>query len=109
MSVPARKATPSAIDAVVRTRSTLCATMPRRVATNMVAGPQALHVVENGVGRGLGDLGVALAAGGAGRALGHLVDDLAVGEEEHAVRVAGGDRIVRDHDNGLTEVLDGLA
>ena len=38
---------------------------------------------------------------------GHLVDDLAVGEEQHPVCVAGRDRVVGHHDHGLAELLDG--
>ena len=49
-SVPARNATPSAIEAVVRTRRSLCASIPRRVAVNMASGSQVLHVVEDLVG-----------------------------------------------------------
>ena len=51
----------------------------------------------------------------------HLVDDavrpsglrssstIPVGEEDDAVRVAGGDRVVGDHHDRLAEVVDGLA
>ena len=52
-----------------------------------------LHVVEHGVG---------------GR-LEHLVDDVAVGQEQDPVGVAGGGRVVGDHDDGLAEFLDRLA
>ena len=50
--------------------------------------PEALHAVEHAVGRRRE----------------HLVDDLAIGEEDHPVGVAGGDRIVRDHHDRLAEV-----
>ena len=39
----------------------------------------------------------------------HLVDDAAVGEEHDPVGVAGGDRVVGDHDDRLAELVDGLA
>lgn len=52
-----------------------------------------LHEVENGVGRRLE----------------HLVDDVPVGQEQDPVGVAGGGRVVGDHDDRLAELLDGLA
>src|SRR5690349_20937936 len=91
MSVPDSRATPSAIEAAVRSRRTLCASMLRRVVVNISAS-QVLHVVEDVLG------------GGAV----HLVDDAAVGEEQDPVRVARGRGVVGDHDDGLVEVVDGL-
>ena len=40
---------------------------------------------------------------------GHRVDDATVGEEQHAVGVGGGDRVVGDHHDGLGEAVDGVA
>src|SRR5690349_21310340 len=89
-SVPARNATPSAIEAVVRARRTLCANIARTVAVNMSVVSQLLHVVQDGVG---------------GRVV-HLVAHAAVGEEEDAVGVAGRIRVMGDHHDGLTELGD---
>ena len=51
ISVPDRRATPRAMDAVVRSRRSLCATMLRKVAVNMSV-PQVLHEVEDVLGGG---------------------------------------------------------
>ena len=55
--------------------------------------PRDLHAVEHGIGRGVGE----------------LVDDAAVGEEHRPVGVGRGDRVVRDHHDGLAELADGRA
>ena len=44
-----------------------------------------------------------------GRRLAELVDDLAVGEEDHAVGVRGGDRVVGDHHDRLLVLVDAAA
>ena len=53
---------------------------------------ESTHVVEHGIG---------------GR-IGQLVGDATIGEEDHAVGVAGGDRVVGDHDDGLAELANGV-
>ena len=64
----------------------------RRCAQHGVHAPRCLHVVEDRVGGGSV----------------HLVDDVAVGEEQHAVGVGGRGRVVGDHDDGLAELTDRL-
>src|SRR5690606_34427728 len=54
---------------------------------------QHLQAIQDGVGGGVGE----------------FVDDLAVGEEDDAVGVGGGDGVVGDHDDGLAEGLDAVA
>src|SRR5215203_3979921 len=51
------------------------------------------HVVDHGIGCGVEE----------------LVGDAAIGEEDDAVRVAGGHGIVGDHHDRLTELADGVA
>src|SRR6478752_10341834 len=104
INVPATNATPRTIaNALIPIRS-LWAKRLFRVARstsghrvcdgNRADGPalmlriEALHPVEDPIG---------------GR-LGHLVHDLPVGQEQHAVRVSGGGRVVGDHHDGLAEL-----
>ena len=89
MSVPARNATPSAIDAVVRTRRSLCATIPRRVA------------VEHGVR----PPGASCSRGRRRRSGARISSTMwPSARKMHPVGVAGRDRVVGDHDDGLAEL-----
>src|SRR5581483_11264138 len=92
-NVPATKATPRTIEIDVSSRRNLCASRPLRVTSHMAASvSEFLHAVEDLVWRGAG----------------HLVDDLTVDEEDDTLGPAGAERIVGDHDDGLTELLDGV-
>src|SRR4051794_9315025 len=87
--VPARNATPRKTAKNVPMSRRLCAHSAAKVSLTMTSPllPERLHPVEHPLrGRGL-----------------HPVDDPAVGEEDHLVGVAGGDRVVRDHDDRLAE------
>ena len=55
--------------------------------------PERFHAVEHGLGSGIRE----------------LVDDAAVGQEPGVVGVAGGDRVVGDHDHCLAQLVDRLA
>ena len=44
-----------------------------------------------------------------GVGIGQLVGDATIGEEDHAVRVAGRDRVVGHHDDRLAELAHGMA
>src|SRR5436305_5017757 len=90
--VPETNATPSMTATPVRRNLILRARMPLMVTRHIVLLSEAFHAVEDGL---------------RGRVR-HLVHDPSVIEEHRAVRVAGRDRIVRDHDDGLAEVLDRL-
>src|SRR3954451_21090893 len=97
ISEPARNATPSAIDAVVRMTRSLCASIPRMVAVNMAVsspGASCSRRPSRPSGR--------TSRRRCGRRVGHLVDDVAVGEEQHAVGIRRRDWVVRHHDDGLT-------
>src|ERR1700712_3534003 len=86
MNVPETKATPSTIDMAVRASLSLCPNTFRVAAFSISRSPtlrvEALHALQDHV-RGWA---------------GHLVDDLAVGEEEHAVGVRRRARVVGDDD-----------
>ncbi len=83
------KAIPSTMATAVRLNRSLWASSPRSVTLSTPSGAEVLHDVEDPV---------------RGRRA-HLVDGLAVGDEDHAVCVGGGQGIVGDHDDGLHEVL----
>src|SRR3954454_6375890 len=91
--VPAISVTPSATASAVRISRSFRANSPRR-ATLRMGSADRLHEIQDVLG------GVRLSA---------VVDDLAVGEHEQAVGVGGGRRVVRDHDDGLAELVDGAA
>src|SRR3954467_3329898 len=92
-SVPQMNATPRMIATPVSTKRTLWERIPLTVTFHMGLFPQALHPVEHAISRWLV----------------HLVDDLPVGEEHDPVRVAGRDRVVRDHDDRLVQVRHRVA
>src|SRR6478672_9678483 len=92
-NVPDTNATPNITATPVSRERTFLAQIPLSVTLHMWLGAQALHLVEHGIG--VGDE--------------QLVDDRAVGEEHHPVGVPRGDGVVRDHDDRLTQVVDGLA
>ena len=71
-NVPATKPTPRTIESAVSASRSLRASRLLRVARSMRSALQRLEPVEDAVGRRLP----------------HLVDDVAVGEEDHAIRVA---------------------
>src|SRR6478735_2864470 len=89
-NVPDTNATPSMTAMPVSRKRTFLLQMPLSVTFHMGSGAQALHLVEHRVGR---------------RCV-QLVDDGAVGQEHDAVGVARRDRVVRDHDDGLAELVD---
>src|ERR671910_3305337 len=91
-SVPAMNATPSMTAKPVVNRRTLCARR-LRIAVLTMSIPESLHAVEHALGRGIE----------------HLVDDPAVGEEHHPVGVTGRPGVMGHHDDGLGEVVHGLA
>src|ERR1700710_1973653 len=84
-SVPEMNATPRMTATPVSRNRILWARMPLIVTFHMGLFPQALPAVQASIRRGLV----------------HLVDDVAVGEEDDAVRVPRGDRVVRDHHDRL--------
>src|SRR5215468_4818940 len=90
--VAATKATPKTIDRAVRARRSRWARKPAMVAfhTGLL---QALHAVEDRIGRGPG----------------HLVHHPAVAEEHHPVGVRRGPRVVGHHHDRLAELVYGLA
>src|SRR6056297_772730 len=97
--VPVVKATPSTIASAVVTSRSFLANRLRKDSRNMAwisrsAGgrsvPEPLHAVEHSVGRGPV----------------HLVDDATVSEEDDAVGVRRGDRVVGDHHDRLAEAVD---
>ena len=97
ISEPATNATPSTIANALRSSRSLRATRLRQVTLSIAQAPRPpaelaklRHPLEHPLGRRVA----------------HLVDDLAVGEEDHAVGVAGGDRVVGHHDDGLAELVD---
>src|SRR6476646_1939710 len=92
-NVPDTNATPNITATPVSRKRTCLAQIPLSVTFHMWLRAQALHLVEHGVGVGCEQ----------------FVDDRAVGEEHHPVRVARGDGVVGDHDDRLTQVVDGLA
>src|SRR3954468_5600528 len=92
-NVPDTNATPSITAIPVSRKRTFLLQMPLSVTFHMGSGAQALHLVEHRVGRRCEK----------------LVDDGAVGQEHDAVGVARCDRIVRDHDDGLAELVDRFA
>src|SRR3954452_11961242 len=92
-NVPDTNATPNITAMPVSRKRTFLAQIPLSVTFHMELGAQALHLVEHGVGVGCEE----------------LVDDRAVGEEHHPVGVSRGDGVVRDHHDGLAELVDRLA
>src|SRR6478609_2306148 len=92
-NVPDTNATPSITATPVSRKRTFLAQIPLSVTFHMGLGAQALHLVEHRVGIGCEQ----------------LVDDRSVGEEHHPVGIARGDGVVRDHHDGLAELVDGLA
>src|SRR4030088_468803 len=87
--VPAMNMTPSTTASAVSARRSLWAMRLLRVAfsTRRLA-PEGLHLVEHQLGRGAV----------------HLADHPSVHEEDRPVGVAGGDRVVGDHDHGLAKL-----
>src|SRR6476659_8783443 len=92
-NVPDTNATPSMTAMPVSRKRTFLLQIPLSVTFHMGSGAQALHLVEHRVGRRREE----------------FVDDGAVGQEHDAVGVARRDRVVRDHEDGLAEVVDRLA
>src|SRR5271154_3145916 len=90
--VPEMNVTPSTMAMPVSTSRSLCARRPLMVTFHMSA-PQLLHVLEHRVGRGGGELS----------------DDVAVGQEDDAIRVGGPARVMGDHDDRLVELRDRAA
>src|SRR5688500_3041259 len=94
ISEPATNATPSTIANALSSRRTLRATRLRQVTLNIsarrVGEGEGSHPLED-------PLGCRVA---------HLVDHPAVREEDHAVGVARGNRVVGHHDDGLAELVD---
>src|SRR5690242_16337864 len=91
--VPDMNATPSITARAVSANRSLWASSPLIVTRRMVLLAGVLDAIDDGLGR---------------RAL-ELVDDLAVGEEDDAIGVTGGDGVVRDHHDRLPQVGDCLA
>src|ERR1700693_101789 len=85
-NVPEMKVTPSTMAMPVSTSRSLCASSPLMVTFHMSV-PQLLHVLEDRVGGGGGE----------------LADDRAVGEEDHSIGMGGTAGVVGDHDDGLVE------
>src|SRR5439155_11450767 len=90
--VPDMNATPSITARAVSAKRSLWASSPLIVTRRTVLLADVFHVVDDRL---------------RGRVL-ELVDDLPVGKEDDAVGVTGGDGVVRDHHDRLTEVGDGL-
>src|SRR5882757_2284088 len=86
-SVPLRNATPSTTAIMLPSRRRLCDHISEN-ATLRISGPQSLHVIEHDLGRRFLD----------------GVHDVPVGQEDRAVRIAGRDRVVSDHDDRLVEL-----
>src|SRR3954451_20058973 len=83
--VPAMKATPSTTEMHVEIRRRLWAHSDRKVSRNMGCSvAEGLHEVHDVLGARVVQ----------------LVDDLAVGEDQHPVRVGGGHGVVGDHHDG---------
>src|ERR1700730_11672531 len=82
------KATPRMTANAVRANRSLCAARLLMLVLHMALVPEAFHSVKHTLG---------------GR-VGHLVDDAAVGEEHDALGVAGRDRVMGDHHDGLSEI-----
>src|SRR5689334_10478963 len=77
-------------------RASRLLSVARSIASALLLGArhvQALEPVQHALGGGVAQ----------------LVDDPAVGEEDDAIRVRGGVRVVRDHHDGLPEVPDRVA
>src|SRR5437660_2364412 len=95
-NVPATKPTPRTTDRAVSASRSLWASRPL-IMTRRIGLPSSrferLEPVEDALRR---------------RAL-HLVDDVPVGQEHRGIGVAGGGRVVGDHDDGLAEIVDRLA
>src|SRR3954464_13791147 len=89
---PDRKAQPATTAIAVSSRRPLRAMVLRSASLN-ISLTEPLHAVEHALGRGVG----------------HLVDDLAVGEEDDAIRVTGGVGVVRHHHDRLAELAHGAA
>src|SRR5580692_4343877 len=89
-NVPAMNVTPSTMASAVRASRSLCASNPLMVTRHM-SGPQRPDALQHRVG---------------GR-LRQFVDDVAVGEENHAVGVGGPMGVVRHHHDGLAELGNG--
>src|SRR5438874_3412645 len=79
------------MDIAVSVSRTRCAIKPLIVARHTSVAPERLHPVEHLVGR---------------RSL-HLIDDATVAQEDRVVGVAGSHRVVRDHDDGPAELVNG--
>src|SRR6202041_3302884 len=86
-NVPEMKVTPSTMASAVSPSRSLWASRPLMVTFHM-SGPQGPHPLQDGVG---------------GRLL-ELADHLAVGQEDHPVRVRGPARAVGHHDDRLADV-----
>src|SRR4051794_39382773 len=93
IDTPEKKPMPMTTARNVPTSRRLCATRFRKVTFSTTSVPERLEPVEHLVG---------------GR-LGHRIDDATVLEEQRAVGVPRGDRIVRDHHDRLPELADGFA
>src|SRR5204863_7997949 len=94
MYVPDTNATPRTMASAVRPSRTLWARSPLSVARHMLASVpgERLQAVEHTFRRRLG----------------HLVDGPSVVQEHHPVRIPGRGGVVRHHDDGLSELADGL-
>src|SRR5580704_4965653 len=88
-NVPEMKVTPSTMAMAVSTNRNLWASRPLMV-TFHISVPQLLHVLQDRVGGGRGELS----------------HDLAVGQEDHPVGIGGAAGIVGDHDDRLVELGD---
>ena len=91
--VPLTNATPSAMDSAVMTNRSLWASSPLRATVSTGQPPSVFRRSRTLVGRRVG----------------HLGDDAPVGQEHDAVGVARGGRVVRDHHDGLPELVHGPA
>src|SRR6516162_11404072 len=89
-NVPAMKVTPKTIASAVRARRSLCANRPLTVTVDM-SGAHRAYAFEYGVGRRRHE----------------LVDHLAVGQEDHSIRIGRAPGVVGDHDDRLVEIVDG--
>src|ERR1700722_3518348 len=87
--VPAMNITPSTMARAVRNSRSLWASRPLMVTRHMSATQRA-HVLEDRVRGGVVE----------------LVHDVPVGQEHHPVGVGRAVRIVRHHDDGLSELVD---
>ena len=96
-NVPTTKATPSVTASVDRTNRILCARRLRSTARNTsdrpTGGVEALHAFQHPLGSRLV----------------HGIDDAPVTEEDDLVGVGRCAWVVRNHDDGLTEVIDRTA